>query len=119
MDNKKTEVNVNNSPSEQGIEIFLKRFEMFTEYIEHFFRINVDSFTYYFFAQAIILLTRETSFKSYGIILSVIFFFGGFSVSSFPAKKGAKTEELSWGYILSGIFIPLIFGISIVFLAIK
>jgi len=119
MEKRKLRIDINSSSSRQRIEIFFKRFEMPSEYITHFFRSNINSFTYYFFAQAIILLTRETPFRPYGIILSLIFFFGGFSLSSFPARKGIKPEELSWGYLLSGIFIPLIFGISMVLLVIK
>jgi len=88
-------------------------------YISHYFNINVNSFTYYFFAQAIIILTKGSSLKILGIAISTIFFLGGLFTSSFPTRKRKEPEELSWGYILAGLLTPLLFGLSIIYLSAK
>lgn len=54
------------------------------ELLGEFFEKNTTSFEYYFFSQATILLTSDSSYRTVGVVVSVIFFLAGFVTTGFP-----------------------------------
>ncbi len=103
--------------NQKEIDLFINKLEKKILFVKHYFKGNVDSFTYYFFSQVIILLSRESSFEYLGIILAIFFFIGGLSTSSSPNQEDYKVEELALG-LLIGAFMPLFVGLSIILLLI-
>lgn len=87
-----------------------------------FFQKNSSSIEYYFFAQAIILLSKDTNgiIKYISILLAIILFLAGLLTFTFPSILIEGQGHINSKDLLALIFyllMPLIIGLSIILVA--